>query len=153
MRARVFLGLLVATVALAGCSSGGAGKGNFDLQPQKVGWFVGEEGHFRLTIKETMFRSEPSYTIDRRFAIQEIRFNEKGIGLGGNYETRNPDDVHLRLSRNNVTADEFVLDKDRPSVDIHLTIPNTLKDSQYFLELDLFQVGWIESGVFRVDHR
>lgn len=152
LHARVFL-LLVTALVLAGCSSDGVGKGNFELTPQRIGWYAGDNATFTLELKSSLTRSDPSFTIDRRFAIEEIQLNEKGLRFGGDYDTRNPDDVNLRLMRDNVTADEFVLDSENRSIEIVLTLPEELRDSEYALELKLFDVGWIKSETFRVDKR
>ena len=156
MRARALTTLLVlaAALATAGCTAdGAAGKGNFDLKPQRIGWYAGDEAHFTLEITPSLLRSEPSFTIDRRFAIEEIQLDEQGFAVGGDYETKDPDDVALRLSMDNATADEFTLDAQHPRLDLALMLPTDLRDSEYVLEIKLFQVGWIKSEPFRVDLR
>lgn len=149
---RLLVALLCA-LAFAGCTASGASTGNFSLEPQRVGWYAGEEAHFVLALSPSLTRSSPQFTIDRHFAIEEIRLVEKGVSFGGDYGTRDPLDVSLRLSRDGVEADEFVLDADRPSVDVHLTLPEKLRDSEYVLELELFKVGRVKSDSFRVDLR
>lgn len=131
----------------------GAGTGNFALEPQRVGWYAGDEAHFVLSITPNLVRSSPEFVIDRHFAIEEIRFDEAGVTFGGDFETKDPNAVALRLSRDNLTAEEFTLAPDTPALDVHVTIPQELRDSEYVLELKLFKVGWVESGKFRVDHR
>lgn len=152
MRTRLLLALALAALA-AGCTGASVGTSNFELRPQKVGWYTGEEAHFVLSMTPSLLRSEPSFTIDRRFAIEEIRLTEKGMSVGGDYKTKEPDDVSLRLSRENVTADEFVLDATNGTLDLRLVLPEDLRDSEYVLELRLFQVGWVKSEPFRVDRR
>lgn len=150
---RLALAVLIAAASLAGCAAEGASTSNFELKPQKVGWYAGEEAHFVLTIGASLLNSAPSFTIDRRFAIEEIELEEQGFTFGGDYSTRNPDDVVLRLERGNATAPEFLLTSDAPSLDVRLVLPAELRDSEYVLQLKLFNVGWVESDVFRVDHR
>ena len=144
---------VIAVAALAGCSAEGASTGNFSLRPQKVGWYAGDEAAFTLAIESSFFRSDPSFTVDRRFAIEEVRFEEDKFTFGGDYETRDPDAVGLRLARDNRTADEFLLDAEHPSIEVRVTLPAELRDSSYTFALKLFEVGWVESSVFRVDHR
>lgn len=150
---RLALLALVAAAALAGCAAEGASTSNFELKPQKMGWYAGEEAHFVLTIDGSLLNSAPSFTIDRRFAIEEIELEEQGFTFGGDYATRDPDDVALRLERGNATAAEFLLTPDAPSLDVRLVLPADLRDSEYVLQLKLFNVGWVESDVFRVDQR
>ncbi|HEX2021837.1 MAG TPA: hypothetical protein VHH36_03940 [Candidatus Thermoplasmatota archaeon] len=149
---RAVLTLLVVALAagLAGCTAG-AGTSNFELRPERVGWFAGEEARFTLEITPSLLERSPTFTIDRRFAIEEISFEEKGVSFGGDYDTKDPDAVGLRLARGNQTADEFTLTPDEPRIDVYVTLPSDLRDSEYYLELKLFKVGWIESGAFRVD--
>lgn len=142
---------LALSVAFAGCTSEAAGRGNFDLKPQRIGWFAGEEATFTLEIGSGFFGGVPTFTIDRRFAIEEIQLTEKGMSFGGDYETRDPDALGLRLSMGNVTADSFTLDAENPRVDVHLRLPADLRDSEYVLEMKLFKVGWVKSESFRVD--
>ena len=155
MRSVRFLAIvLLAAPALAGCFGvEGASTSNFSLTPQRVGWYAGEEAHFVLSISSSFFRSDPAFTVDRQFAIEEIRFKEKGLTFGGDFETRDPDEVKLRLARDNRTGDEFEMSLDNGTLDVHLKIPETLRDSSYTLALKLFEVGWVESGTFRVDKR
>lgn len=153
LHARVFFLLLALSVAAAGCSSADVGKGNFELTPQRIGWYAGDNATFTLELKSSLTRSDPSFTVDRRFAIEEIQLNEKGLKLGGDYETRDPDALGLTLSRDNVTADEWVLDSENRSILVTITLPEDLRDSEYTLEIKLFQVGWIKSEPFRVDKR
>jgi len=146
--------LSVALVALvAGCAASGASTSNFELKPTKVGWFAGDEAHFALNITKSLTHSAPSFTIDRQFAIEEIKFNEKGLAFGGNYDTKKPDEVALRLEQNGTAGNEFKLDPDHPSVDVYVKVPDSLRDSEYTLEVKLFQVGWVKSDAFRVDTR
>lgn len=153
-RSARWIALLLLALPLAGCfGAEGASTSNFTLSPQSVGWYAGEEAHFVLAIGSSFFRSDPSFAVDRHFAIEEIRLAESGIKFGGDYETRNPDDVALRLARDNRTADEFVLDSQNAAVDVYLTLPEELRDSTYTLSIKLFEVGWVESGEFRVDKR
>lgn len=149
----LLLALAVAS-ALAGCASdAGAAKSNFDLTPQRIGWYAGEEARFTLQLTPTLLRGEPSFTLDRRFAIEEVQLTEKGMGFGGDFSTREPDDLELRLVRGNETAEEFVLDSTNRTVDLVFRLPEDLRDSEYVLEMRIFQVGWIKSGAFRVDVR
>lgn len=151
---RVLAFLLVLAPLSAGCfAAEGAGTANFSLTPQKVGWYAGDEARFVLAIESSFFRSDPAFTVDRHFAIEEIRFEEDGVSFGGDFETRNPDDVRLRLVRDNVTGTEFVLNGTAPSLDMFVTLPEDLRDSRYTMSLKLFEVGWVESSVFRVDRR
>lgn len=144
---------LVAPLALAGCASEGASESNFALSPERIGWYAGEEATFDLVLEPSLTRKAPTFTLDRNFAIEEIRLNDKAFDVGGDYETRNSDDVNLRLMREGEVGDEFVLDVERPEVQILLTLPGDLEDSEYVLELKLFKVGWIKSESFRVDRR
>lgn len=156
MHARAPLAALVAalTVAagLAGCMDG-VGKSNFDLEPQSIGWFAGEEAHFTLEMTSTLLRDAPTFTIDRRFAIEEIQLTEKGVTFGGDFETRDPDALDLRLAMGNETGDSFTLDAEHPKLDLYVRLPEDLRDSEYVLEVKLFKVGWVKSDSFRVDVR
>lgn len=153
MRSLRLLFPLVLAAALAGCAAEGAGTGNFELTPEKVGWYAGDEARFTLSITSSLLRSSPSFTLDRHFALEEVRFDETGLTFGGDFETRNPDDVALRLQRANSTSDEWRLDAEQPSVDLVVALPGSLRDSTYTMSVKLFDVGWIESEEFRVDHR
>lgn len=146
------LALVVLLFALlAGCAASGASTSNFELKPTKVGWYAGDEAHFTLNLTKSLTHSAPSFTLDRQFAIEEIKFNEKGLAFGGNYDTKRPDDVSLRLERNGTSADEYKLDAENGTVDLYVKVPESLRDSEYTLELKLFQVGWVKSDPFRVD--
>lgn len=145
--------LLALAAALAGCSSG-PGRGDFDLEPQRIGWFAGDEARFTLTLDPGFMKGEPTFTLDRHFAIEEMQLTERGVTFGGDFETKDPlAALDLRLVRGDETADEFVLDAANRSVDLVLTLPTDLRDSEYVLEVKLFQVGWVKSSPFRVDVR
>lgn len=143
---------LAVVALLAGCTASASG-GNFDLVPGRIGWYAGGRAHFTLNITSSFAQQAPEYTIDRNFAIEEIRYEEKGANMGGDYETRNPDDVGLVLRRGEESAEEFVLSAERSSLDLYLDVPPDLRDSEYVLELKLFKVGWVKSEPFRVDQR
>ena len=145
--------LALAFVAAAGCAAEGASTSNFTLTPESVGWYAGDEARFTLAIESSLLHGSPSFTIDRRFAIEEIQLVEKGLKFGGDFETKDPDEVALRLERNGTQDEAFTLDEQRPSLDLRLTLPGDLRDSEYSLELKLFKVGWVKSGTFRVDAR
>lgn len=149
---RVAFVILVAAFA-AGCTSASAGTSNFDLKPDRIGWYTGETARFMLNLTPSVTKQAPTYLIDRHFAIEEIRFDERGASFGGDYETRNPDDVHLVLVQNGTGGEEFQLTRDTPGVDIFVRIPEKLRDSEYVLELKLFNAGWVRSEPFRVDER
>lgn len=151
MHARVFLAPLLVALALAGCAD--VGKGNFDLKPQSIGWFAGDEAHFTLEITSSLLGDVPAFTIDRRFAIEEMQLTEKGMGFGGDFETRDPDALDLRLAMGNETGERFTLDGDHPKLDLYVRLPQDLRDSEYVLEMKLFKVGWVKSESFRVDVR
>ena len=153
MRAPTMLFTLVALAALAGCTAEGAGSSNFDLRPTRVGWFAGDEATFTLSVGSSLLNGAPNFTIDRRFAIERLDLTEQGVKVGGDYETKDPDSVGLTLSRDGNVSDEFTLDAQHPSIDIALTLPGDLRDSEYALELKLFKVGWVTSDEFRVDRR
>lgn len=144
---------LFAVLAFAGCTAAGATGGNFVLIPEKIGWYTGERAHFMLNMTPSLTKQAPEYVLDRNFAIEEIRFEERGASIGGDFETRDPDALHLTLVQNGTTGEEFKLDAMRPGVDIYVDVPEKLRDSEYQLELKLFKVGWVKSEVFRVDHR
>jgi hypothetical protein len=151
--ARTALLTLIALAALAGCTAQGAGSSNFDLKPARVGWYAGDEATFTLAITSSLLHGQPSFTIDRRFAIERLDLTEQGIKFGGDYETKDPDAVNLTLSRDGNATDELTLDKEHPSLDVSVTLPDDLRDSEYALELKLFKVGWVKSEKFRVDRR
>ena len=153
MHARTTLLTLVAMAALAGCTAAGAGSSNFDLKPTRVGWYASEEAGFTLAITSSLLHSQPSFTIDRRFAIERLDLTEQGVKFGGDYETKDPDSVNLTLSRDGNVSDEFTLDAEHPSIDVSVKLPDDLRDSEYALELKLFKVGWVKSEKFRVDRR
>lgn len=149
--------VLVIIAALAGCTAQGAGTSNFDLKPDGIGWYAGDEAHFFLNITSSVLHSKPSFTIDRQFAIEEVQFTEKGLKFGGNYDTKDPNDIALRLAQPgadaNSTAGSFTMDAEHPSLDVIVKLPDKLRDSEYSLELKLFEVGWVKSDAFRVDRR
>lgn len=153
MRSVGWITCLLIAATLAGCAAEGASTSNFLLTPHKVGWYAGDEASFTLRLEPTFFKSDPSFTVDRHFAIEEIKFEEEGLTFGGDFDTRNPDEVKLRLLRDGMAAEEFDLDAENPEVEVRLVLPDDLRDSSYTLSIKLFEVGWIESGVFRVDHR
>lgn len=145
---------LLVVLAFAGCTAQGAGTSNFELRPDRIGWYAGDEAHFLLNITTSVLHSKPSFTIDRQFAIEEIQLVEKGIKFGGDFSTKDPNAISLRLEQNgNSSAGSFVMDAQHPSLDVYLTLPDKLRDSEYALELKLFDVGWVKSDAFRVDHR
>jgi hypothetical protein len=144
---------LVPALVLAGCTAAAAGASNFTLKPDRIGWFAGDEAHFFLNLTSSVFHAHPSFAIDRQFAIEEMQFNERGLKFGGDYSTKDPDAVSLRLERNGTQADSFVMDDAHPSVDVYVKVPGTLRDSEYDFELKLFDVGWVKSDSFRVDTR
>lgn len=149
MRAYLTLGLVA---LFAGCTASASG-GNFELVPERIGWYAGDRAHFMLNITSSLTKQAPEYTIDRNFAIEEVRYEERGANMGGDYETRNPDDLGLVMRRGEESADEFRLDPENPSLDLYLDVPENLRDSEYVLEMKLFKVGWVRSDAFRVDHR
>lgn len=154
MRQSVLAFALAAAFALvAGCSASGASSGNFELVPERVGWYVGETAQFTLNITPSLTRQAPGYTIDRNFAIEELRFEERGASFGGDYKTRNPDDVSLVLLREGHPAQEVELDQDNPTILIQVEIPAKLRDSEYTFAIELFKVGWVKSDPFRVDEK
>ena len=150
MRALLALGLVL---LMAGCSASGASTGNFDLKPTRVGWYAGDEARFTLNLTASLLHRAPEFTIDRRFAIEEVTFDERGPRFGGDHATRDPDSIHLRLERDGEAREEWVLNKTNPGVDVVVTLPDSLKDSEYALELRVFEVGWVKSEAFRVDRR
>lgn len=137
----------------AGCTASGASGGNFDLKPERIGWYVGERAHFTLNITPSLTKQAPDYVLDRNFAIEEIRFDERGANIGGDFETRDPNDVNLDIQQNGVSGEEFTLDTQNSGVELYVDIPEKLRDSEYVLELKLFNVGWVKSEPFRVDER
>lgn len=145
--------LLLAAGLLAGCAASGASTSNFELTPTRVGWFAGEEASFTMSLTATLLRSEPSFEIDRRFALEEILLNERGMRVGGDHKTREPDDVQLRLLRGGVEQESWTLDSSTRDLEVRLVLPDTLEDSEYQLELKVFEVGWVKSEPFRVDRR
>lgn len=146
--------IVAAVLPLAGCfSAQGAGTSNFTLTPQAVGWYAGDEAHFVLMIESSFFHSDPKFDVDRHFALEEFKFEEEGLTFGGDFETRNPDEIGIRIGRGNETGEKFVMDLANPMLDVYVTLPGDLRDSTYTFSVKLFEVGWIDSSVFRVDHR
>jgi hypothetical protein len=145
--------LLLAVLLFAGCTASGASGGNFELTPDRIGWYVGERAHFTLNLTPSLTKQAPDYLVDRDFAIEEIRFEERGAAVGGDFETRDPDAVGLILSQNGTSGQEFKLDARNPGLDIYIDVPAKLRDSEYVLELRMFKVGWVKSEPFRVDER
>lgn len=150
---RLLLASLSVALALAGCSAEGAGTSNFELKSERVGWYAGEEATFTLTLSPSLLNSEPRFVLDRQFALEEVHFTERGVRFGGDFDTKNPDDLALRLVQNGTESQEVILDPAHPSVELRMTMPSSLRDSEYVLELKLFQVGWVKSEPFRVDVR
>lgn len=144
--------ILLAALA-AGCTASGATASNFELKPERIGWYTGETARFTLNLTPSVTKQAPEYLIDRNFAIEEIRYDERGATFGGDFETRNPDDLSLLLVQNATVGDEFRLDRNSPGIDIYLEVPEKLRDSEYVLELKLFNAGWVKSDPFRVDEK
>lgn len=154
MHAVRHLMVLLASAALfAGCTAQGAGTGNFTLTPTQIGWYVGDEARFVLSISSSLLHSSPNFVIDRQFAIEEIQYAEKGFTFGHDFKTQDPNAVGLRLERNGTAAERFALDEAHPTVDLLLKVPADLRDSEYSLEVKLFKVGTVKSDRFRVDVR
>lgn len=141
--------VLVATL-LTGCV-GELGVSNFELEPERAGWNVGEEATFTLRLTPTFTVREPSYALDPEIAVEEVRLNEKGVGFGGDVSTRTPSDLGFMLLRNGSAVDEHDLTLNTPEVDLRLDLPEDLEDSTYVLEVKLFRVGWVTSDTFRVN--
>ncbi|HWH07865.1 MAG TPA: hypothetical protein VNX21_01610, partial [Candidatus Thermoplasmatota archaeon] len=112
-----------------------------------------DEARFHLNLTPSLLHKSPEFTVDRRFALEEVNFDERGARFGGDHATRDPDSINLRLERDGEAREEWTLDKANPGVDVVLTLPPTLKDSEYALELKVFEVGWVKSEPFRVDRR
>ena len=153
MRMRLAITLVLAALALAGCTASGASMGNFELQPTRIGWYVGDTAAFTLTLTPSLTRQSPDYVLDRYFAIEEIQYDERGASFGGDYKTRNADDLELVMRQNGTKGDEFVLTPSNASLTLELRVPENLRDSEYVLEIKLFEVGWVRSEPFRVDVR
>jgi hypothetical protein len=147
------LALALALALLAGCTATGASGGNFELTPERIGWYIGERAHFTLTITPSLTKQAPDYILDRHFAIEEIRFEERGAALGGDFVTRNPDDIDLVMVQNETEGTEFTMSAVNAHVELYVDIPAKLRDSEYVLELELFKAGWVKSEPFRVDER
>ena len=144
--------VIIAALA-AGCTSQGASTGNFDLHPAKIGWHIGDEAHFTLNMSSSLTHSAPSYTIDTTYAVEEIKFTEHGLKFGGDFDTKDATQVALRFAQNGAEGKEFRLDETNSSLDIFVKIPQDLRNSEYALEMKLFNVGWVKSDTFRVDTR
>lgn len=154
MHARAFaFTSIIALAGLAGCTATGASGGNFELTPEKIGWYTGERAHFQLNLTPSLTKQAPAYLLDRHFAIEEIRYEERGAHFGGDFETRDPDEVGLVLHQDGMAGEEFTLDATNPTIDLYVDVPEKLRDSEYVLALKLFNVGWVKSGPFRVDER
>lgn len=149
------VGLLAlgAALALAGCTTvrSDAGVSNFDLRPERVGWNVSDEARFTLAIKAGLIGDEPDYEIDRDFAIEEILLHERGFSPNGNFRTKDPGAVELKLWRGGEEVASAILTQEAPSVGLSITLPDSLRDSEYSLELELFKVGRVKSDAFRVN--
>lgn len=150
---RLTLLALLVVALFAGCTAAGASGGNFDLTPERIGWYVGERAHFMLNLTPSLTKQAPDYFLDRYFAIEEMRYEERGAAIGGDYKTRNPDDLHLEMLQGGATGEEFSLNRTSAGVDLYVDVPQKLRDSEYTLELKLFKVGWVKSAPFRVDER
>lgn len=148
-RVAFLLAAIVVASMSAGCAAEGASVRNFELKPQAIGWHVGEVAVFDLTIMPKGGRADPQFTIDADFALEELLFDQQGASFGGDFRTRNMGELELRLVRDGVELESAVLDKDTPTVELHMRIPDDLKDSSYVLEIKLFQVGWVKSEPFR----
>lgn len=151
-RVGLALASLVAAAALAGCATGaGARVANFALEPDGIGWNVGETARFTLTLQPSVFKKSPEYVIDRDLAIAEVELDRRGVGLGGDYRTRDANAVSLRLLVNGTHVDEARLDASNSTVTVTLKLPDKLDDAEYTLGLHLFRVGWVSSSPFRVN--
>lgn len=154
LRQRTLAFALVFAFALAcGCTASGASSGNFELVPERVGWYIGETAQFTLNITPSLTRQSPGYTVDRDFAIEEIQYEERGAHLGGDFETRDTDELHLVILQHGAAVDEATLDADHPTLTLQLDVPEKLRDSEYVLAIKLFKVGWVKSDPFRIDER
>ena len=138
---------------LAGCTADGASTGNFELKPARIGWHTGDEAHFYLNLSSSITHSAPTYTIDSTYAVEEIKITEKGLKFGGDFDTKDATQIALRFTQNGTESKEFLLDKTNNSLDVWLKVPQDLRNSEYSLEIKLFNVGWVKSDTFRVDTR
>jgi len=110
---------LVLALGLAGCTARGAGTSNFDLKPSSIGWYAGDEARFTLTLSSSLLHGKPTFVIDPDFAIEEIQIDEHGLKFGGDYSTKDPSAVGLRLAQGDSTnATNYTLDATHPSVDV-----------------------------------
>lgn len=153
LRPFLVLVLLALVASVAGCAASGASTGNFDLHPTKIGWHTGEEAHFTLNLSSSLTHSAPSYTIDTTYAVEEIKFTERGMKFGGDFSTKDSTQVALRFAQNGTEGKEFRLDAANSSLDVYVKVPQDLRNSEYALEMKLFNVGWVKSDAFRVDTR
>lgn len=147
------LALAAMAALVAGCTASGASAGNFELRSERIGWYTGDTAHFVLNLSPSITKQAPDYVIDRNFAIEEIGYDERGATFGGDFRTRDPDDLSLRLMQDGVEGSEFTLDAGDSTLDLYLDVPDKLRDSEYVLEIKLFRVGWVKSEPFRVDER
>jgi hypothetical protein len=141
-------GMLLAGV-FAGCASS-LGTSNFTINPTEVGWKTGEEAVFVLHFNPE--NANPNvYTVDPVFAISEVKFEQDGIHLWGDYDTkRAQNDLGLAVLSNGSPVQNFTLTSSSPAAELRVQVPTSLGDGQYRLDVDLFQVGWVKSDLFRV---
>lgn len=149
-RPAIPLAAVVLAALLAGCTGSSLGPSNFAITPNQIGWNVGDEASFTLTLKPTMLVKEPVYTLDPDFAIAELALDRQGAGFGG-YSTKKSSDVGLHIRQGNAPVEEAALDPGNATVEIRLELPENLNDAEYVLELRLFEVGWVKSAPFRVN--
>lgn len=143
MRAAIVLVALL----LAGCTGATVEAPEFTLAPDRIGWNVGEVASFTLALANAA--DGATYTIDPVFAVQSLAFDTGG--LGGDLDTGRPEDLYFHLVVENVTVAEQRLDARNASVQLRMTLPDSLKDDAYTLEVVLFQGGTVESAPFRVN--
>lgn len=149
--ARAAAALLVAVAALLGGCVGSVGASNFTITPDRIGWNTGEEASFTLALAPSLTRKSPEYAVDADFAIAEVSLNERGVGFGGDFHTRDATEIGLTLHRNGTVVEEALLAPGNESVTLRFTVPDDLNDGEYGLELKLFRVGWVRSAPFRVN--
>lgn len=138
---------------LAGCATvrSDAGVSNFELAPERVGWNVSDEARFTLSIKGGLLGDAPAYVVDRDFAIEEVFLHERGWAPNANHRTKDPASVGLKLLKDGSEVAEAPLGPGNESLTIAITLPDSLADSEYALEIELFQVGRVKSAPFRVN--
>ena len=139
---------LILAASLAGCAASISEK-NFSLSSNQVGFDKGGIASFNLTYDPRAMPADATYTLDRKYAVEHVKFDREG-SIMKEHETDDARSLDLRFYLDGEEVETFVFDGDRRTIEVRLKVPEGLATGNYRLRLTLFQVGAVESNVFRV---